>query len=232
MAGGTIEYAPDLPKPASMLGQNDEYTTLFVTEAGEFIYLSTEEQAKAKAKKLMSRFKPEEWWAQTVSRYKQGTEEYICAFLVKDFSKGSRIDLSTRSQDQFWLGRFEIGIPKMGFDTETQSDTYGERVPVVMTTMKTNGEVEKVPVLGKRGWYSFHKPTPEILKMYQKMAGETADGKVTEYVYVLQNGGRNIGEQDPDQFWKTTVDQMTVLDRNLKRKAREIGPENASRVLQ
>lgn len=219
----TMEYLSNLPEPVQQLNKGvDKDTTLWVTQSGEFLYLPTEEQAKKKAKTLMSKLKPEEWWAQKVSKFSVGQEDYLCAYIKRDFSKKhDRSDFSNVSMDEMWIGRTEIGLPLMATDTRQRTETPGERIAQVVQTQMPDGSVAFVPVLGKKGYYSYHKATNDMVAFYQKMCGLTMEGITTQFVYVLLNGGRNVGEDIPEEFWANTLKAALDMDRNVKRIARD-----------
>ncbi len=214
-----MEFVNDLPTPVSQLTRApDPDVTLFVSKNGEFIHLPTEEQAKTKVAKMMKKFKPEEWWAQKVSKYKVGKKDHLCAYIKRDYSKDhDRSDFSNTSDSEMWLGRMVIGIPAKRTDTGEHSETRGERIIATEKAQLSDGSVIDVPILEKRGFYSYHEATPANIKMYQTMSGMTSEGNQTSFVYVLLNGGRNVGEDDPEDFWKTATDDAMIKDRKLKK---------------
>lgn len=219
----TMEYVGNLPTPiASITKQQDPDVTLFVTQAGEFLYLPTKEQAEIKTKKLMAKFKPDEYWAQMVSKFKNGREDFLCAYVKRDFSQDhSRSDFSDMPDDEFWIGRTVIGLPLMVTDNRQRSDTQGERIPQTLKSQMPDGSVVDIPVLGKKSWYTDLAMTKENIAMMRKMCGLTATGLETQYVNVLLGGGRNVSEDDEDEFFKTSIEQALAQDRGMKKAFRE-----------
>jgi len=218
-----MEYVSQIPEPISEITkEKDQNTTMWVTQAGEFLWLPTEKQAKEKAKYLMSKLKTKEWWAQKISKFSVGKKDYLCAYIKRDFSKEhDRSDFSNMSLDEMWLGRIEIGLPLMTTDKRERSDTLGERVSQVVQTQMPNGAVEMIPVLGSKGFYSYHEATKENIKKYQEMEGMTMKGLNTQYVWILLDGGRNIGVDDPKTFWNESLESAMQIDRNTKKKLNE-----------
>ena len=49
----------------------------------------------------------------------------------------------------------------------------------------------------------------------------TADDTDTEYVFVLQKGGRNVSADDPDEMWELSCDDKKLEDRHLKKAKRK-----------
>ena len=221
VGGGIMEYQPPNLTPASKIPHimNPKYETLWVTQTGEFITLPTEEQDKAKIAVFQKKFNVKEWWAQKISKFKIGHEDYFTAFIKRDFSKGGRTDIGELDESEMWIGRTIIGLPLMVMDTRAQSETMGERIAQTIQAQLNDGSVTDLPVFGKKGFYSYHKVTPKTTALYKEMAGETADNRVTEYVYITRGGGRNIGEPDESQFWEVSVDDAAQWDR-AERKAK------------
>ena len=220
MSEKTMEYADTLPKPVQTDTKLiDKDTTLFVTVTGEFVYLPTEEQSKAKVLKLMKKFKPEQWWAQKISRYRVGKKDFLCGYIKRDFSKDhNRSDFSNTTEHEMWLGRMEIGIPKMMTDTREHSESMGDRVAATIQSQMPDGSVQNVPVLEKRGYHSYHEATPANVKIYKRMSEmDTVDGNTTAFVFVLLNGGRNVGVDDPLEFWDMDTQGALDMDRKKKR---------------
>lgn len=215
-----MEYAGNIPEPISQLTkQRDENMTLWVTQNGEFLYLPTETQAKKKSDELMETIDPKEWWCQKVSKFSVGIKDHLCAYIKRDYSKEhDRSDFSNVSQDEMWIGRITIGLPLMATDTRERSRTAGQRVPLTLQTQLANGNVVNVPVLGKKGFYSYH-PTnsKEVIDLYKSMCGSTAEGAETQYLYILLNGGRNVTEDDESTFWLTSLKDALAYDRNQKK---------------
>ncbi len=200
----------------------DKHTTVFTTKKGEFIPLPTEEQAKKKASEFLKKFKPEEWWAQKVSRRRQGKTEYLIAYIIRDFSKNhDRSDLAEYSQDQMWFGRTEIGVPSMITDENRHSDTYGERIPETIPMYMQDGTISEFPVLQKRSYYNYMEVNTKNVELFKKMCGMTMDDRETEFVFVIQNGGRNVSADDPDDIWDMTTEAMKLEDRMLKKSKRK-----------
>ena len=230
-----MEYLSQLPEPVqNITKERDKNTTLWITKAGEFLVMPTKEQAKEKAKYTMDNLDPKEWWAQKISKFAVGTEDYLCAYIIRDFSKShNRSDFSQVSFDEMWLGRIEIGLPFMTTDTRQRSDTVGERVSQFVQTKMPDGSVQKVPVLGSKGFYSYHKVTKEISKIYQQMEGLTMKGKDTQYIHVLLDGGRNVGVDDAETFWSTTLKQALSHERNKKKveEAKEAGKQRPDNLV-
>ena len=159
----------------------DPGTTLFVTETGEFIKLPNEAQAKKKVAVFMKKFHPEQWWAQKVSKFRVGMKDYLCGYIKRDHSKAhDRSDIATATLHEMWLGRMTIGIPKNVTDTVEHSETIGQRIPATMKVQLADMSVRDVPILAKKGFYSYHEATPANIKMYQKMCGLTIGGNQTE----------------------------------------------------
>ncbi len=221
MSSKTLEYQENssLPTPVGkQVKLRDKNTTLFVTMTGEFISLPTEDQAKVLVKAFLARFKPEEWWAQKVSRFRLGSDDYLTAYIVRDFSENhDRSDLATTSDQQMWLGRMEIGIPAKVTDQNPHSETHTKRIPKTMPCQLADGTVADLPVLEKKGYYSYHKVSKQVVELYKKMCGMTMDDIDTEYVFVLQKGGRNVGADDPEDIWELSTMDAREQDRNLKR---------------
>lgn len=230
-----MEYLSALPEPVqNVTKERDRNTTLWITRAGEFLMMPTMEQAKEKAEYIMSKLKPEEWWAQKISKFGVGKKDYLCAYIIRDFSKDhDRSDFSQVSFDEMWLGRIEIGLPYMTTDTRERSDTRGERVSQVVQTQMPDGSVQPVPVLGSKGFYSYHEVNKENIKLYRKMEGLTMKGKDTQYIQVLLDGGRNVGVDDVEEFWKTNLDQALKHDRAQKKieDAKEAGKQRPTNLV-
>lgn len=232
MSSKTLEYQDVSPSPvAQRVKFRDKNTTLFVTKDGRFVNFPTEDQARKKITAFMKRFKPEEWWAQKVSRFRLGNDDYLTAYIKRDFSeKHDRSDIANRSEHEMWLGREVIGIPSKTTDNDIHSETHGKRIPLTMSCQLSDGSVEDLPVLEKQGYYSYHKVTKENIALYKKMCGMTMDDIDTEYVFVLQKGGRNVGADDPDEIWTTTTADARLNDRRLKkiRRAKEMAQTSES----
>jgi len=219
--GKTLEYQenPGLPTPPSKkVKLTDKNKTLFIAKNGEQFNLSTEEQAKRKIKLFMSRFKPEEWWAQKVSRLKLGKSDYFTALIVRDFSaEHDKSDMSDRPEHTMWLGREQIGIPALTTDYDEHSETYNKRIPLTMDIQMADGTIMSAPVLNKIGYYSYHPVTKKTIELYKSMCGMTMEDQETEYVFVLAKGGRVVGADDPDLFWEMSCEDAKMDDRNLKK---------------
>ena len=210
------------PKPiAKRITRPDKNTTLFSTIKGEFLSLPTQAQAEKKVINFLKRFKPEDWWAQKVSRFKQGQNENFVAYIVRDYSKThDRSDLAKHSGDQMWFGREVIGIPAMQTDTDSRSDTFNERIPMTLPMTLQDGTTQELPVLDKKGFYNYTKVTPANIKLYKTMTGMTMDDIETELIFVLAKGGRTLGADDPDEFWETSCEDARLEDRMIKRDRR------------
>jgi hypothetical protein len=223
MKNETMEYAGNLPVPiATLTKTRDPDVTLFVTQAGEFQYLPTEEQARLKTQKMMAKFKPENFWAQMVSKFKKGKEDFLCAYVKRDFSADhSRSDFSDMPDDEFWIGRMVIGIPLMVTDNRQHSDTQNERIPQSVKSQMPDGSVVDIPVLGKKGWYTDLQMNKKNIEMMKTMCGLTATGLETQYINVLLAGGRNVSEDDQEEFFSTSTDEALAQDRGIRKEIRE-----------
>lgn len=207
---------------AQQIKKPDKYTTMFTTIRGEFILKPTKEQAEIKAKELLKKFKPEQWWAQKVSRFKEGKDDYLIAYVIKDFSKEhDRSDLARLSEDQMWFGREEIGIPAMVTDTDPHSDTYQQRIPHTLPMQLQDGKTEYFPVLDRIGFYNYMKVTKENVAIFKKMCGITMGDQDTEYIFVLAKGGRTISADDEDEIWEVSCADARLEDRLLKKARRQ-----------
>ena len=230
-----MEYLSTLPEPVqNITKERDRNTTLWITKAGEFLVMPTIEQAKEKVEYIMKNLNPKEWWAQKISKFAVGQEDYICAYIIRDFSTNhDRSDFSQISFDEMWLGRIEIGLPSMTTDTRQRSDTVGDRVSQFVQTKMPDSSVQRVPVLGSKGFYSYHKVTKDNIKIYQQMEGLTMKGKDTQYIQVLLDGGRNVGVDTADEFWSTTLKQAITHDRNQKKKEedKEAGKQRPTNIV-
>lgn len=235
LSNDPMEYLSQLPEPVqNITKERDRNTTLWITKAGEFLVMPTREQAKEKAEYTMEHLNPKEWWAQKISKFAVGQEDYICAYIIRDFSKNhNRSDFSQVSFDEMWLGRIEIGLPFMTTDTRQRSDTVGERVSQFVQTKMPDGSVQRVPVLGSKGFYSYHKATKDNAKIYQAMEGLTMKGKDTQYIQVLLDGGRNVGVDDAATFWSTTLKQALTHDRAQKKveESKEAGKTRPTNIV-
>jgi len=219
MSNEPMEYANQLPEPVAQITKEvDANTTLWVTRAGEFLYLPTEAQAKAKAEEMMKNLNPDEWWAQKISKFSVGADDYMCAYIKRDFSDNhDRSDFTNTSLDEMWIGRTVIGLPLRAMDTRERSGTQGKRVDQTMKTQLHDGRVINVPVLDKKGFYSYHKVDKKTVELYRKMEGLTQEGLSTQYVHILLNGGRNVGIDDPEEFWGNNLKESLAEDRNQKK---------------
>lgn len=218
-----MEYQDLVTTPATQkVRKEDPNMTQFVSKNGEFLRFPSEVQAKIKVAKFLKKFKPEEWWAQKVSRFRLGGEDYFSAYIKRDFSaKHDRSDIAHTSDHEMWLGREVIGIPAMTTDNDEHSDTHGQRVSLVMTCQLADGTTTELPVLEKQGYYSYLKVTKNSIEMMKKMCGMTSDDLDTEYVFTLQKGGRNVGADDPDEMWELSCDDKRLEDRHLTRARRK-----------
>lgn len=213
---------------AKQIKRPDKYTTKFATLRGELIDLPTEDQAKQKVAAFLKRFKPENWWAQKVSRFRQGNDDHLIAYIVRDFSKiHDRSDMAKISADQMWFGREEIGIPAMTTDEDNHSETHGERIPMTMSMSLPDGTIAELPVLDKRGFYNYTKVNKNTIELYQTMCGMTMDDLETEYIYVLAKGGRTISADDPDDIWDISCETAKLDDRMIKKERRRKELANA-----
>ncbi len=212
-----------LPKPiAKQLKRPEKYQTLFASLNGEFVSLPTEDQAKQKVKAFLKKFNPDQWWAQKVSRFRQGKEDHFIAYIVRDFSKNhDRSDLAKTSIDQMWFGREEIGIPAMTTDDDPHSETHNERIPLTLQMSLQDGTIAELPVLEKRGFYNYTKATPANIELYKKMSGMTMDDKETEFIFVIAKGGRTISADDEDDIWVNKCEDIKYEDRMLKKARRQ-----------
>lgn len=220
----SVRQGNDLnPQPvAKQISRPKQNQTLFTTVNGEFVYLPTKEQAEIETVKFLKRFNPEDWWAQKVSRFRKGRDEMFVAYLKRDFSKKhDRSDLAAHSIDEMWFGRMEIGIPKMVTDDDPHSDTHNQRIPDTMPMTLLDGTVADLPVLLKRGFYEYTPVNKKNIELYKTMCGMTLDDNETEFVWVLKKGGRNVGCEDPDEFWEMSLDDATREDRLLKKIAKQ-----------
>lgn len=224
----SMEYQPNMPAPvAKQPTVLEKYETLWVTQTGEFLQLPTQDQAKEQAKKFMEKFKPGDWWAQKVSKFKFGKTDFYTGYIKRDFSKGKRTDMSTTSENEMWLGRIVIGTSLYVTDTRPQSETMGERIPQTIRSMLLDNSIKELPILGEMGFYSYHPVTKETTDLYKKMTGETAKGLSTTFVYVLMGGGRNVLEYSPERFWKTSIDDALDWDRNIRVEQQQVqSPKN------
>ena len=218
-----MEYQDIVTTPATQkVRKEDPNQTLFVTKTGVFEKWPTEAQAKIKIARFLKKFKPEEWWAQKVSRFRLGKEDYFSAYIKRDFSANhDRSDIATTSDHEMWFGREVIGIPAMTTDRDEHSETHNQRVSLVMTCQLADGTTTELPVKEKQGYYSYLKVTKNSIEMLKKMCGMTADDTDTEYVFVLQKGGRNVGADDPDEMWELSCDDKKLEDRHLKKAKRK-----------
>jgi hypothetical protein len=234
MSNESMEYAGNLPVPTSQVTKMaDPNTTLWVTQTGDFLYLPTEAQAKIKAKAIMDSIVPEEWWAQKVSKFSVGEKDYLCAYIKRDFSeKHDRTDFSNASEDEMWIGREVIGLPLMATDTRERSRTAGKRVKQTIQAQLPDGTVQELPVLGTKGFYSYHEDIKANHEFYKKMCGSAGDGRQTVFMYILLDGGRNVSEDNPGSFWLTDTKSALRWDRNqLKEekataRGQEVRPSN------
>lgn len=218
-----MEYQDLVTTPATQkIKKQDPNTTQFVSKNGEFLRYPSEAQAKIKVAKFLKKFKPEEWWAQKVSRFHLGNEDYFSAYIKRDFSaKHDRSDIAHTSDHEMWLGREVIGLPAMTTDNDEHSDTHGQRVSLVMTCQLADGTTTELPVLEKQGYYSYLKVTKSSISMLKQMVGMTADDVDTECVFVLQKGGRNVGADDPLEIFELSCDDKRLEDRHLIRARRK-----------
>lgn len=220
----TMRPGTDLnPQPiAKQVVRPKQNQTLFTTINGEFVYLPTKEQAVIEVEKFLKKFKPEEWWAQKVSRFRKGTTEMFVAYLKRDFSKDhDKSDLATHSADEMWFGRMEIGLPKMVTDDDPHSETHQQRIPDTMAMTLLDGTIAELPVLAKRGFLEYTEVNKKNIELYRKMCGMTLDDNETEFVWVLKKGGRNVGCEDPEEFWTMSLIDAANEDRLLKKIAKQ-----------
>ena len=218
-----MEYQDLVTTPATQkVRKEDPNMTQFVTKTGIFERHATEAQAKIKVARFLKTFKPEQWWAQKVSRFRLGNEDYFSAYIKRDFSpKHDRTDIAHTSDHEMWFGREVIGVPAMTTDNDEHSESHGQRVSLVMTCQLADGTNTELPVLEKLGYHSYLKVTKSSIELLKKMCGMTADDTDTEYVFVLQKGGRNVGADDPDEMWELSCDDKRLEDRHLTKARRK-----------
>jgi hypothetical protein len=211
------------PQPVAKIPKKiDPYLTDFVTVNGEFIKGPTLEQAKEKVAIMLKKFKPEEWWAQKVCRFRQGKDDHLLAFIVKDYSKEhDRSDLATTQEDQMWFGREEYIMPKLITDIDNRSETFNQRIPHTLPYEGADGQMRMYPVMEKKTYYNYTRASPKIIELYKKMCGMTMEDHETEYIFVLAKGGRTVTADDPDDVFEISCEDAKLDDRLIQKSRRQ-----------
>ena len=139
------------------------------------------------------------------------------AYIVRDYSKNhDRSDLSTTKADQMWFGREEYIQPKLETDHDPRSETHLQRIPALeVFEDPKDQQLKYFPIMEKRTYYNYLKPTKQNIEMLKMMAGTTMDDQETEYVFVTAKGGRVVSAEDPADVFEITVDDAKLEDRNI-----------------
>ncbi len=211
------------PKPvAQQPVKEDPYLTEFVTASGNFVKGPTLDQAKEKVEKMLKKFNPEEWWAQKICRSRQGKEDHLMAYIIRDFSKEhERTDMAKFREDQFWFGREEYIVPQMKTDTDNHSDTFNQRIPEVLPFRDATDKIRYYPVMEKKTYHLYTPVNPETIKLYKALSGMTADDLETEYLFITAKGGRVVNAEDPEDIFTLSVADAKQDDRLIMRAKRQ-----------
>lgn len=150
-----------------------------------------------------------EFRAERIWRELRSDGEYLFASMRRNYGnidEVGAIDLGTKKEDYWWIGREEDRVGERVFDTNPRSDTFGQRKyeePPTIVEEQFNEETqkwEKVSYKDGRLIYKYRCPaTDDFLKKFQSLVGNLDNGKTTQLIFIF--GSRVVDIPNPDVFF-------------------------------
>lgn len=144
-----------------------------------------------------------DYWGQQIFRQQDGQREKLWALARRKYAE----DDIERKGIGIYLGIKEEYIYEMETDNDSESETFGQRVPKKRTVFTADGKPHEEPMPVETKFRLVDDVTPANIKKYQVLEGYNPIFGSTQLYWVIN--GRKMKCENPEEFWGRTTREIS-----------------------